>query len=72
MRNDVVHGAVAALSGCAAATPCDGTIPGTVVLSDALVVTAGGNRSVLIAGDPDIDKAFALDPTSCVVVMTGR
>jgi hypothetical protein len=53
-------------------TPCDNTVAGAVLLSDAVVIVDGATRSVLIAADPGTDKVLALDPDSCVVVMTGR
>jgi hypothetical protein len=53
-------------------TPCDTTLPGAVLLSDAFVIVDGTTRNVLIAADPESDEAFALDPVSCAVVMTGR
>jgi len=53
-------------------TPCDASIPGAVLLSDGVVIVNGATRAVLIAANPQTDDTFALDPDSCVVVMTGR
>jgi hypothetical protein len=53
-------------------TPCAGSIPDVVLLSDALLVVDGTSRPVLVAGNPATDETFALDPESCVVVLTGR
>jgi hypothetical protein len=52
-------------------TACDGSLPDVVLLSDAVVVVNGASRPVLLAGNPTSDETFALDPETCVVLMTG-
>ena len=61
-------GALAPRSG----TPCDQTIPDVVVLSDALLMVGGDARPVLVAGNPDTQETFAIDPETCLVLATGR
>jgi hypothetical protein len=55
-----------------AGTPCDASVPDAVLLSDALLIVDGTPRPVLLAGNPATDETFALDPGTCVVVVTGR
>jgi hypothetical protein len=55
-----------------AGTPCDASVPDAVLLSDALLIVDGTPRPVLLAGNPATDETFALDPDTCVVVVTGR
>ena len=53
-------------------TPCDASIPDVVLLSDALLIVDGAAQPVLVAGNPETRETFALDPDTCVVVMTGQ
>jgi hypothetical protein len=53
-------------------TSCDATVPEAVLLTDALLNIDGVDRPVLIAGNPADDTISALDPDTCVVVVTGR
>ena len=53
-------------------TACDAAIPDAVLLSDAVVTVNGADRAVLIAGNPEDENISALDPASCVVIVTGR
>jgi hypothetical protein len=53
-------------------TPCDGSIPDVVLLSDAVLIVDGAARPVLAAGNPETRETFALDPGTCVVVATGQ
>ena len=53
-------------------TPCDASSPDVVLLSDASLIVDGAARPVLVAGDPETRETFALDPDTCVVVMTGQ
>ena len=55
-----------------AGTACDATVPDAVMLTDAVLTVDGVDRPVLIAGDPADEMISALDPDSCVVIMTGR
>jgi len=52
-------------------TPCDASIPDVELLSDALLIVDGLAQPVLVAGNPETLETFALDPDTCVVVMTG-
>ena len=65
---EVVAGSLASKTG----TPCDGSIPGVVLLSDAVLIVDGVARPVLIAADRNNDHTFALDPDTCVIVATGQ
>ncbi len=53
-------------------TACDATPPDVVLLTDAVLTVDGADRAVLIAGNPVDETIDALDPDSCVVIMTGR
>jgi hypothetical protein len=53
-------------------TPCDGSIPDVVLLSDAVLIVDDAARPVLVAGNPETRETFALDPDTCVVVATGQ
>ena len=52
-------------------TPCDASIPDVELLSDALLIVDGLAQPVLVAGNPETLETIALDPDTCVVVMTG-
>jgi len=53
-------------------TPCDGSIPDVVLLSDAVLIVDDAARPVLVAGNPETRETFAIDPDTCVVVATGQ
>jgi hypothetical protein len=53
-------------------TPCDASIPDVVLLSDALLIVDGATRPVLVAGNRETRETFAVDPDTCVIVMTGQ
>jgi len=53
-------------------TPCDGSIPDVVLLSDAVLIVDEAARPVLVAGNPETRETFAFDPDTCVVVATGQ
>jgi hypothetical protein len=52
-------------------TPCDASIPDVELLSDALLIVDGVAQPVLVAGNPETLETIALDPDTCVAVMTG-
>jgi hypothetical protein len=43
-----------------------------VLLSDALLIVDGATRPVLVAGNRETRETFAVDPDTCVIVMTGQ
>ena len=53
-------------------TPCDASIPDVVLLSDALLIVDGAPRPVLVAGNRETRETYAVDPDTCVIVMTGQ
>ena len=53
-------------------TACDAAVPGAVLLTDAVLIVDGVERPVLISGVPADGTIAALDPDTCVVVVTGR
>ena len=53
-------------------TPCDATGPDVVLLSDALFIVDGVAKQVLIAADRATEETFAVDPDTCVIVVTGQ
>jgi hypothetical protein len=65
---EFVAGSRASLTGA----PCDGSIPGVVLLSHAVLIVDDVARPVLVAADRNNDDTFALDPDTCVIVATGK
>jgi len=68
LLSEVVEGSRASMTG----TPCDGSIPGVVLLSNAVLIVDGVARPVLVVADRNNDHTFALDPDTCVIVATGQ